>query len=447
VRGFLDTYCVTCHNDRLQTGGLSVTTLDATDASRHPELWEKILHKLTTGQMPPAGRTQPDAATRAALVRWLEDGLDRAASRHPDPGRVGLHRLNRAEYANAVRDLLGVEIDVKNLLLPDESDEGFDNVAASLALSPSHLERYLAAARAISRLAVGDEPLRLAPVSALYKNPKLLEQDVRTSEDLPFGSRGGLAVRHHFPLAGEYTFKVRLRRQIYDYILGMGNPQQLEIRIDGTRIKRFRVGGEGKGVAGPLTWHGELVGETEWELYMHAADAGLEVRAPVTAGVHVVSAAFVADPWEPEGVQQPLPVDFARGSDEQYDGYAGVDALAITGPVASAHAPTPSSRGAWRDGCTPRRMDRDAAAEDRLCASRQLSTLAQRAYRRPATADEIATLLTFYDAASKERGFTGGLQAAIERLLVSFNFLTRVEHDPPNAAAGSVYQLSDLDLA
>ena len=155
--------------------------------------------------------------------------------------------------------------------------------------------------------------------------PRLLEQDARVHEDLPFGSRGGLAVRHNFPRDGEYAFKVRLRRQIYDYIIGMRSPQQLELRLDGTLLKRFTVGGEAKGTPGPLTWNGEIVGETEYELYMHAADAGLEVRVPVTAGVHQVSASFVDSPWEPEGVTQPLQVDFGRGSDEQYDGYAAVE--------------------------------------------------------------------------------------------------------------------------
>jgi hypothetical protein len=250
----------------------------------------------------------------------LASTLDRAAIETPQPGRVGVHRLNRTEYANAIRDLFAIDIDAKALLLPDEADEGFDNVAASLALSPAHLERYLNAAREISRLAIGDDSLRSAPASKTYRVPKLLEQDVRVSEDTPFGSRGGVAVRHHFPRDGEYVFNVRLRRQVYDYIIGMGHPQQLDVRVDGRRVKRFTVGGEGKGTPGPLTWNGEIVGDTEWELYMHAADAGLAVRAPIEAGVRVVSASFVDSSWEPEGVTQPLQVDFGRGSDEQYDG-------------------------------------------------------------------------------------------------------------------------------
>ncbi len=263
--------------------------------------------------------------------------------------------MNRAEYGNAIRDLLAVDIDANALLLPDEADEGFDNVAASLALSPAHLERYLTAAREISRLAVGDQSLGDAARSSTYRVPQLLEQDVRSSDDLPFGSRGGLAVRHTFPLDGEYAFKVRLRRQVYDYIVGMGHAQQLDLRIDGTRVKRFTVGGEAKGTPGPLTWNGEIVGDTPWELYMHAADAALEVRAPSSARARIsVSASFVDSPWEPEGVDAAAAVDFGRGSDEQYDGYAAVDALTIHGPYQAAGAGDTPSRRAIFSCCPPK---------------------------------------------------------------------------------------------
>ncbi|MBA3270691.1 MAG: DUF1592 domain-containing protein, partial [Acidobacteria bacterium] len=426
----------------------TLTGLDTRDLGRDAEVWEKVLHKVRTGQMPPAGRVQPSQATKAAITSSLATGLDRIALANPMPGRVGVHRLNRAEYANAVRDLLGLEVDAKSLLLPDEADEGFDNVAASLALSPAHLERYLGAAREISRLAVGDETLGRAPSSATYKVPKLLEQDVRVSEDLPFGSRGGVAVRHNFPLDGEYRFKVRLRRQVYDYIVGMGHAQQLDVRIDGKRVKRFTVGGDAPGTPGPLTWNGEIVGDTEWELYMHAADANLEVRTPVKAGERSVAVAFVASPWEPEGVKQPLPVDFSRGSDEQYDGYAAVDAVSIQGPYQAAGAGETRSRRAVFV-CTPKN-----SAEEGPCAKQIVSSLARRAYRRPPTADEIQTLLTFYAAGTQNaqntstaRSFDAGIQAAIERMLVSFNFLFRIESDPVGASRPPVYRVSDIDLA
>jgi mono/diheme cytochrome c family protein len=438
---FLDTYCVTCHNDRVRAAGLSFNPAALGDPAANPELWEKVLQKVRTGQMPPVGRPRPDAATLAAVLGTVADSLDRAAAAHPDPGRVGVHRLNRTEYRNAILDLLSLQVDAAALLLPDEADEGFDNVAASLALSPSHLERYLAAARAISRQAVGDRTLGEVPASITYRVPKLLEQDVRLGDDLPFGSRGGFAVVHDFPLDGEYAFKVRLRRQVYDYIVGMGQAQELDLRIDGVRVKRFTVGGEATGTPGPLTWNGEIVGDTPWELYMHAADAHLEVRTAVAAGPHTVTASFVASPRELEGIAQPLQVDFGRGSDEQYDGDAAVDALTVHGPYgATGTGDTPSRRTIFT--CRP-----PADAEDRGCARQILSTLGRRAYRRPITGAELDTLLAFYDQGRAQGGFEGGIQAAIERLLVSFNFLFRIERTPAGTAPGAVYRLSDLELA
>ncbi len=440
-RELIDKYCVTCHNDNARTAGLTLSGLDVTKVGQNAELLEKVLHKLRTRQMPPAGRPRPEQGASQAMMASLEAALDAAAATRPRPGRVGVHRLNRTEYANAIRDLLALDVDTKSLLLPDEADEGFDNVAASLALSPAHLERYLTAARDISRLAVGDDTLGRSPGSAIYKVPKLLEQDVRVGEEMPFGSRGGIAVRHQFPLDGEYVFKVRLRRQVYDYIIGMGHPQQLDLRIDGKRIKRFTVGGEATGTPGSLTWNGEIVGDTGWESYMHAADAGLEVRTAVQAGARAITVSFVASPWTPEGVAQPLPVDFGRGSDEQYDGYAAVDALSILGPYRAAGSGDTRSRRAVFV-CTPR-----SAVDEGPCAKTILSTLARRAYRRPVTADDTEALLQFYDAARQRGGFEAGIQSALERLLVSVNFLFRIEHDPPNASPGTSYRLSDVDLA
>jgi len=438
---FVTTYCTSCHNDRSRAGGLAFSPEEIRQPASHPELWEKVLQKVRTGQMPPAGRPRPAPATLTATLAEIARTLDVAAAANPDPGRVGVHRLNRTEYRNAVRDLLNVSVDTSALLLPDEADEGFDNVAASLALSPSHLERYLAAARQISRQAVGDPTLAQAAASITYRVPRLLEQDGHLGDDLPLGSRGGIAARHEFPLDGEYAFKIRLRRQVYDYIVGMGSPQELDVRIDGVRVKRFTVGGQAEGTPGPLTWNGEIVGETPWELYMHAADADLEVRTQVAAGPHAVSASFVAAPWEPEGIAQPLQVDFGRGSDEQYQGYAAVESLTVHGPYGVTQTgDTPSRRRIM--SCRP-----TGARDERTCARRILSTLARRAYRRPVTPAEIDTLLGFYDQGHADRGFDGGIQAALERMLVSFHFLFRIERSPANAAAGAVYRLSDLELA
>jgi hypothetical protein len=413
------------------------------DVDANPLLWEKVLHKLGTGEMPPMGMPKPEATSFETMVSWLESSLDRAADVNPDPGRVDVHRLNRTEYTNAIRDLLALEIDGKAFLLPDEADSGFDNVAASLTMSPAHPERYMSAARKISRLAVGDPTMGEVPDFDLYQVPGLLVQDGPVSEDLPFGSRGGAAIRHHFPLDGEYVIRVRLRRQIYDYIVGMGNSQKLDIRIDGKQVARFTVGGAAPGVAGPLTWVGEIVGETAWELYMHDADDGLEVRVPVQAGTRTVGVSFIDTPGQPEGFPQPVMEerDFGRSFDEQYDGPASVDTVTIGGPYQpEGPGHTPSRRAVFL--CQP-----DGVADEASCARTILSALARRAYRRPATEKEIQTLVGFYDQDRGKGSFESGIQAALERLLMSFNFLFRIEEVPAALAPGTVYQVSDLDLA
>ena len=487
-RAFVEQHCVACHNDRARASGLSLTNAPA-DVTRDPQLWEQVLHKIRSGQMPPAGRPRPDPTDARNVVASIATALDRAAEAHPQVAHVGAHRLNRTEYANAVRDVLALDVDASTLLLPDEADDGFDNIAASLALSPAHLERYLAAARQISRLAVGDRTLADAPATATYKVPKLLEQDVRLGDDQPFGSRGGVAVRHFFPVAGDYALRVRLRRQVYDYIIGMGHPQSLDLRIDGVRVQRFTVGGGATGMPGPLTWNGEITGETPYELYMHAADDGLEVRTRAAAGTHTVSASFVATPWEFEGIQQPMPVDFARGADEAFEGYAAVDTLMIVGPMVAGTATTranavpmgagPNGTGSVPSGagpngttfsdtasrraifsCTPPAGATRAAERD--CARRILTRLATRAYRRPATAADVDTLLGFYDTGRASGSFDAGIQSALERMLVSFNFLFRVERPPvgssraatasttPAAApstGAAAYRITDLELA
>lgn len=461
-RAFVEQHCVACHNDRAKASGLSLTSAPP-DVTADPQLWEQVLLKIRSGQMPPAGRPRPAAADAQAVVAAIAAALDRHAEAHPQAARVGIHRLNRTEYANAVRDVLGLDVDASALLLPDEADDGFDNIAASLALSPAHLERYLAAASTISRLAVGDRRLADAPASTQYKLPKLLEQDVRLGDDLPFGSRGGVAAHHFFPVTGDYVLKVRLRRQVYDYIIGLGHPQSLDLRLDGARLTRFTVGGEAKGMPGPLTWNGEIVGETPYELYMHAADEGLELRTRVTAGTHVVSASFVDTPWEFEGISQPLPVDFARGADEMYEGLAAVDTLTVQGPFVAETAtggqtpyalrkepvpftdlPTDSRKAIF--ACSPAAGATRAA--EASCARRILTRVASRAYRRPATAPEVDTLLTFYAKGRETGGFDAGIQAALERMLVSFNFLFRAEQTPVvTTAAAAAAPVNDLDLA
>ena len=442
-REVIDAYCVFCHNGELLTGGLDLEGLYFDDVGRNADVWEKVFHKLSTGQMPPPDMPQPDEADSRAVVNWLETTLDQAATANSNPGRVGVHRLNRTEYANAVRDLLAVEVDPKALLLPDETDEGFDNVAASLTISPAHLERYLSAARKISRLAVGDPTMGVVPGFKLYPVPRMLNQDVRISEDLPFGARGGTVIRHNFPLDGEYLIKVRLRRQIYDYIVGLRDEQLLDVRVDGKRVARFTVGGIGneKGTPAPLTWVGAITGDVEWEEYMHTADDKLEVRVPIRAGARTVSVSFVKTPRESETMPQATPRGFSVMSDHHYDGYAGVDSVAIGGPYRSTGSGDTPSRGAVFV-CRP-----ETAEEEAPCARTILSRLALRAYRRPVTDDEVQMLLDFFETGRNLGGFEMGIQSALERLLVGVNFLVRVENPPPDAAPGTVYRLSDLDLA
>jgi Protein of unknown function (DUF1592)/Protein of unknown function (DUF1588)/Protein of unknown function (DUF1587)/Protein of unknown function (DUF1595)/Protein of unknown function (DUF1585)/Planctomycete cytochrome C len=436
----LKMYCVTCHNARLKTAGLEIDGLDAAHVGQRADIWEKIATKLRTGEMPPPGRPRPDVATSRAAAASLERELDAASMADPRPGRVPVHRLNRIEYANAVRDLLGVEIDARALLTSDEADqEGFDNVASVLSVSPALLENYLSAARTVSRLAVGD--LARHPVVDSFKISKALVQDERVGDALPFGSQGGALVRYYFPLDAEYLIKVLLRRQEYDYIVGMGEPHELDIRVDGVRVQRFRVGGEGKGMTAPENFAGNTQGAPEWEEYMHNADAHLEVRVPVKAGLHEVGASFVRRLWEAEGVLQPPQTGFGRTTNEYYHGNPAVEVLSIGGPYnAAAAGESEARRRVFL--CRPKN-----SADETACAHRILSTLASRAYRRPATDGDVQTLLEFYAAGRAEGDFDAAIQRAIERMLAAPSFLFRIEREPAGLSVGAVYRLGDLDVA
>jgi hypothetical protein len=263
-------------------------------------MWEKVARKLRTREMPPSGIPRPDQATYEQLVSTLETALDEAAAIDPHPGRIVIHRLNRTEYTNAIRDLLSLDVDGRALLPADEPDQqGFDNVAGVLSVSPRLLENYMTAANTISRLAIGDATI--TPVEDTVRIPTATEQDDRASEELPFGSRGGVSIPYHFPLDGDYRIKVVLKRQLYLYLIGMGEPHQIDVRLDGTLLKRFTIGGEGKGMTAPESFAGNTQGEPQWEEYMHTADAGLIVRVPVTPGTHRVGVSFVRRQWEPEG--------------------------------------------------------------------------------------------------------------------------------------------------
>ena len=441
ARAVINQYCTTCHNAKLKTAGLELDALDARRPGEHAEQWEKVARKLRTAEMPPAGMPRPDPATYRAVVEQLEGALDAAWAAKPNPGRVVVHRLNRSEYTAAIRDLLGLEVNGRELLAADDADqEGFDNVASVLSVSPLLLENYLSAARTVSRLAVNDPTI--VPVVETFKFSKYLVQDEHMNEDLPFGSQGGAAVHYLFPVTGRYNIKVLLRRQEYDYLIGMGERQQIDIRLDGVRLKRISVGGEGKGMTAPENFAGNTQGGPEWEVYMHTADAALEANdVPVTAGEHEVGISFVRRAWEPEGILQPPQTGFGRTTNEYYHGNPAVEIVTIAGPYhATAAGDSPSRRKVFV--CTPK--DKDG---EEPCAKEILATLARRAYRRPLAGDDLQILLGFYREGRASGGFDAGIQRGIERILAAPSFLFRIEREPAGLAPGSAYRLDDLDLA
>jgi hypothetical protein len=431
VRSLLNTYCTGCHNGKLKIAGLALDGAGAPQPASNPELWERVIARLRAGSMPPEGSPRPDAAAYQAVVRRLESEIDRAWAANPNPGKISaIHRLNRTEYRNAIRDLFAVDIDVRSLLPGDETADGsFDNFADVLSISTAHLERYLSVARQVTRQAIGLPPA--APRIETFKIPLHVLQDSRQSEDLPFGSRGGIAIPFLFPLNAEYSFRVRLQRQYQDYIKGMGWPQLLEIRLDGKLLKRFTVGGGAKGRPAAASYAGDgepgYAGDPEWEAYMQTGgDAGLEVRAQVEAGPRVVGVSFVRELWEPEGLPQPLQRGRVIANDQVYMGYANVGSVQIGGPYRTQEtaADTPSRRAIFV--CRPR-----VAAEERACATKILVRMARLAYRRPAPEKDVRTLLEFYEAGRRESGsFDGGIQFALERMLVDPDFLLRVRRGP-----------------
>ena len=444
-RAVVDQYCVSCHSARLRTAGLDLESLSLAAPAANAETWEKIIAKLRAGSMPPPGRPRPNQATYRAVATALERKVDRAWEASPDPGRIAaVHRLNRAEYNNAIRDLFAIDFDAKPLLPGDETADGsFDNFADSLSISTAHLERYLSVARQVTRLAVGLPPP--GPALDRFEIPLFVMQDDRQSDDLPFGSRGGTAIAHDFPVDGEYLVKIRLQRQYQDYIKGMGWPQQLDVRLDGKLLKRFTVGGKAQGRPAAASYAGDgepgFAGDDSWEKYMQVGgDAGLEIRTSIAAGRHVVGVSFVREMWEPEGLPQPLQRGRVIANDQVYMDYANVGSVQIGGPYkAEGEGQRPESDTASRRAifvCKPAR----GRSDERVCAGKILSRLARLAYRRPVTSADTNTLLAFFDTGRRDSGdFDGGIQFALERLLVDPDFLLRVYR--------SDGRLSDLEVA
>ncbi len=396
---FLKQYCLTCHNSRARTGGLALDALDPARVGPHAETWEKVVRKLRTGMMPPSGAPRPDRARLDAFAASLETRLDRAATSGAHLRTPALHRLNRAEYTNAIRDLLDVEVDVSSLLPSDDSNEGFDNIAEALGVSPVLIQGYVSAAMKISRLAVGDRSA--APAQVTYAAPAGLVQD-RHLDGLPLGTRGGLLVRHTFPLDAEYEFTVG----------GAGPPAA------------------GGGPAIDFTLDGER----------GAAQTPRKFRMSVTAGPHTIAVA-IPDRQRGAGVDEAYS-DF-RAAGGGFITAGAVQNVGILGPFnVKGPGDTPSRRRIL--ACRPIGA---GAADEQQCARRILTTLARRAYRGAVAPAEIDTLMSFYAQGRQDGDFESGIQMALARILVAPRFLYRMEEEPAAAAPGTIHQVSDVELA
>ena len=429
-RAVVDKYCVTCHNQRTKTQGLALDGLDLATPATHGEEWENVVRRLRTRSMPPQGMPRPDDATYEALATYLETELDRAAVAKPNPGRPIIRRLNRNEYANAVRDLLMLEVDISSMLPPDDSAFGFDNISDLLGTSPALLERYLVAADRVSALAVGGS---VPPGSDTYRVRQDRSQDQHI-EGLPLGTVGGLVVNHTFPVDADYHFSLELYRTNLEAIRGLEHPHQVEITVDGERIFLTTIGGEVEKAPTPGD-KGPTLSITERS---DAVDAKLQIRVPVKAGTHAIGATFVRKIGA--GTQRLRP--FLRSSAGTYDstGRPHIETLTIAGPF-NATGPGVTASRERIFSCRP-----SSASQEEACATKILSTLARRAYRRPVTNADTTRLMTFYRAGREKGNFDAGIQMALRRLLASPNFVFRVEEDH-GGKPGTIQRVSDIELA
>jgi hypothetical protein len=423
----LDKYCVTCHNDKLRTGGLSLQAANLNDIPKNAETWEKVIRKLHVGAMPPQGLPRPDKPALDNLAAFLETSLDHATAAQLNPGRATMHRLNRAEYANSIRDLLGLDIDATALLPPDDESSGFDNIADVLRVSPSLMERYLSASWNISRLAVGNTAI--VPATSTYRVRPDLSQDQHI-DGLPLGTRGGILVRHNFPVDGEYVIKVRLWRNTFDLMRGMEDPHQIEMSLDGARLRLVAAGGKDDFVR-----MAQNPGDFGADL-----DQRLTVRIPVKAGEHSISAATIL---RSEAEKDDLIKPFLRTTVDGLDitGDPSVDRVTIEGPFGEKSAGNTASRRKIFV-CRP-----TSSADDLPCARTIVSALARRAYRRPVNDSDLESLLSFYQRGRNKGGFDAGIESAIQLVLASPEFLFRFEPDPPETADGALYRVDDMALA
>jgi len=416
-RALLDRYCVTCHNDKLKTANFSLQNLDLTTAGDHPEIFEPVIRKLRAGMMPPPGMPRPPLAQYEQMRDWLEAAIDRKAAAHPNPGSVVLHRLNRTEYANAIRDLLDLQVDVSTLLPPDDSARGFDNVAGSLTISPTLLEAYTTAATRVARTAVG---FWKSPTAAAYIAPPDSSQNQHI-EGLPFGTRGGMAVHHTFPSDGEYHFSVQN--------LGIGRfipGEKLEFLIDNEMVATREYKGVGLSANNSSDRDGEI-----------------DVSLPVRAGTHLVGVTFLATNYRPslDSIRQYERKSLEDNPIPQLEYHPAVGILRIQGPFKPTE---PQDSRSLRKvfTCHPA-----SEAQESACAKEILTTLMRRAYRRPVTAADWEWIQAFYLEGRREGTFRDGIELGLRRILASPPFLVRAEREPENLPANQPYRITDLELA
>lgn len=428
-QSMIDGYCLECHNLDDFEGGFAFDLMNLQDIGVDAEFWEKVVKKIRGSYMPPVGQPRPDSNAYIGFVEWLEDGLDREALAGVNPGRPGLYRLNRTEYATVIRDMLGMDIDIEAILPPDNSSYGFDNIASILGVSTTLLEGYLAAADRVSAIAVGDP--EFAAEEAHYPVSNNLSQD-EYIEGLPLGTRGGVLIEHNFPLDAIYEINTRFVGNSVDAIRGLQFPHQFEIAIDGKRVRLVTIGGS-------MDYNMMMENSASSKT---AIEKRTSLRLPVKAGKHIVTVAFIEKTGALELFQlQPLerlnfdPVNTA--------GIPSVSHVTIRGPF---NGQTPSGETASRRAifsCSPGQV-----SEELSCAREILSKVSRSAYRRPITGEDLDVLVDFYQIGRETKGnFEGGIQMALRRILMSPDFLFRIERDPADVAPGETFAISDLELA
>ena len=442
-RAELDRYCVTCHNRVLKTAGMTLDQVDVADPGRSRDVWERVITKLSLNAMPPVGMPHPDDAFYSGFLDYLQSDLDEAANVSPDPGRTAVHRLNRTEYANAILDLLAIEVDAEELLPPDNIGAGFDNIAEVLAVSPLLMERYLFAANRIGNLAIG--PSYMQPAGKTYAISDSFRQLDRTNEELPFGSRGGAVFQHRFPMDGEYTIDVRLHKNIEGYIRGVREKAIIDVRLDHEQVGTLEFGGAVFGPSGPTWTESQVIqyaGHPDQVGYEFTGDNNLQLRFDVRAGTHSVGVSFAVTNVKKTGFKTPeltLP-----GIMSYKGGLATLESVTITGPF-NPRGPgdTESRRRIFT--CYPD-VAADFAAQER-CAESILGNLARKAYRRPVTETDIRSLLDLFRQGRDGQDFESGIGLALQGILAGPEFLFRIESDPPAVSPGEIYRIDDIELA